>query len=432
MDNNGWLSQYRRLWNGEDSTFERKKEEIVTIHRVIAAAFQTEFAPVIFKSHNMNISRMHNRKTILCDVHFFDIAQLLASSFYVSLTKDVEKLTDLLLANSFICSDDVSTAYEYAKRFISGPYTAAYIMPSSSFHKEIAYSRQMQISFAIAHEMAHEKYQHPSGYYAPIMEYFGKKIDEVVEAQNQLAEQINKIDLSILRDDLIKIPYKDAFSYPTPENYQEIICKSFGQFDRLYAEYSQQLSLPWKNKHDQRIYFTIACENYLRDKKERVIDKEQMIEESVCDIIALIELFNLQIPTMTRQESINHAIEAYVLCLLAQDMILSAMSIQKGYTDVDEQHVDYIHVRLEKEGLLFETITELYELLFHSDEQIDWSEVKARFIQAKEIAEIMYAKFSEVVSGIDLDLVDNNYISSFDPQWRTFVSKTERYLTIPV
>ena len=432
MDYESWLPQYRRLWNREDPTFARKKEEIITIYNLVATAFKTEFIPVVFKSHNMNISRLDERRAILCDIHFFDIAQLIASSFYVSPMKDVKKLTDILLANSFMCSDDVLTAYEYAHSFIMGPYTAAFVEPDSFDHKRIAYSRQMQVFFAIAHEMAHEKYQHPSGYHALISAYISKRIEELIDDQNRTAEQINIIDLSILKDELNRIPYKDAFAYPTPENYQEIIFKSFVYFGRLYDQYSKQLSLPWDDERDRRIFFAIACENYLRNKKESIFERERMIEESVCDIIALIELFNLQIPSMTRQDSIEHAIEAYVLCLLAQDMILSAMSIQKDYMDGAKQHVDYIRMMLEKEGLLFEDITELYESLFQSDEQIDWTTVKIKYIQANQIAELMYAEFIENICSIDLDSVNEKYISAFDPQWKIIVSKAERFLTLPL
>lgn len=431
MDYENWLPQYRRLWNRDDPTFARKKEEIITIYNLVATAFKTEFIPIVFKSHNMNISRIDERRVILCDVHFFDIAQLIASSFYVSPMKDVKKLTDLLLANSFLCSDDVLTAYEYAQSFIGGPYTAAFVKPGSFDHKRIAYSRQMQVFFAIAHEMAHEKYQHPSGYHSLISKYVSKRIEELVEIQNGIAEQINNIDLSILKDKLNRTPFVDAFASPTPENYHKIM-EAFVFFNRLYNQYSEQLHLPWETDRECREYFAIACENYLRNKKESIFEKERMIEESVCDVLALIELFNLQIPTMTRQDSVNHAVEAYVLCLLAQDMILSAINIQTDYMDVTKQHVDYIRMRLEKESLLFEDITALYESLFQSDEQIDWTEVKEKFIQANRIAELMYAEFVEDIISIDLDSVDEKYISAFDPQWKIIVSKAERFLTLPL
>ena len=432
MDYESWLTKHRRLWSREDPSFAHKRKEIIKIFNTIAPAFQTEFVPIVFKSHNMNISRMDERRAILCDIHFFDIAQLLASSFYVfPLQKDVKKLTDVLLANSFLCSDDILMAYECAKRFISGPYAATAVMPGSAEHLHIIYSRQMQVSFALAHEMAHEQYQHPSGYHQIICSYMSKRIEELIDVQNRIAEQINNIDLSILRDELIQIPFADAYAYPTPENYQEIIYESFLEFDKLYDQYSDQINLPWEDEREKRMYFVIACQDYLRNKKESIFEKERMIEEATCDIMALIEVLNLQIPNMTRQESINHAVEAYVLCLLVQDMILSAMNIQKNYMDETKEHVDYIRMRLEKEGLLFEEIIALYVTLY-PEEEIDWFEVKAKFSQACQIADIMYVEFYEYARSFNFDSVADEYISAFDPEWNTIVSETELYLTLPV
>lgn len=432
MESKTWLSLYRRLWIREDPIYEKKQKEILTIYNLLAPAFQTDFIPVVFRSHNMNISRMDERKAILCDVHFFDIAQLIASSFYVAPTKDVKKLSNLLLANSFICSDDVLTAYNYANDFISDPYTTAFVSPGGFDSMRIAYSRQMQVSFALSHEMAHEKYQHPSGYHALISDYMSKKIGDLVDIQNSIAKQINAIDLSLVKEELDKIRYKDAFAYPQPKDFLKIIAESVFQFDRLYNQHSEQLNLPWEAEQDRRAFFAMACENYLRDKKESIFEKELIIEEAVCDIIALIELLNFQIPSMNKQDSVNHAIESYVLCLLAQDMILSAMSIQKDYMDEAKHHVDYIRMRLEKEALLFEDIIALYESLFHCDEQIDWPLTKEKLLKASEIAEIMYAEFSEAIYNIDLNAVANNYISLFDPRRKTIILETERLLTLPV
>lgn len=432
MESEKWLSLYRRLWIRDDPIYERKQEEIITIYNLIAPAFQTDFIPVVFRSHNMNISRMDERKAILCDVHFFDIAQLIASSFYVSPTMDVKKLSDLLLANSFICSDDILTAYKYAKDFISDPYTAAFVLPGGFDSMRIAYSRQMQVSFALTHEMAHEKYQHPSGYYTLISEHLSKKIGDLVDIQNSIAKQINDIDLSLVKEKLDKIRYRDAFSYPQPKDLLKIISESIIQFDKLYDQYFDRLNLQWETEQDRRAFFAMACENYLRDKKESIFEKELIVEEAFCDIIALIELFNFQIPSMNRQDSVNHAVESYVLCMLAQDMILSAMSIQKDYMDESKHHVDYIRMRLEKETLLFEDIIALYKSLFHCDEQIDWSLTKEKLLKASKIAEIMYAEFNEAIYNIDLNTVANNYISLFDPRRETITLETERLLTLPV
>lgn len=418
----------------DDLYFNQKKIIIENIFSIAVESSDQQYRPVIVSTHQANICQLPGQKAIVCDIHFLDIAQLVASSFYVEPYHDINRLMHLLLADSFICSEDLSLALTHAKQYISGPYVSAFnsIGDERVVHKVLA-SRQAQTTFALLHEFAHEKYTHTTGVWATITALIKPRIAEIIADHNRIATIINSTDISPLIPEMHDIPYKDAFSFPTPNNASEIILHSTKRLVEIIERNLEKVDVPTEDVTEKKQIIIYACENYLRGLQENTLDPAIMIEECTCDMIALFELLDFSYTGCTREESILLSIEAFYLCLLAQDLVYGAMNVQRYSRGRGYQNVDYVFMRRRYGPLLLPDIVSLH-IMAHEEHFSDdfLKKVFSCKDQAYTISENMYLVFSESAFNEDYSDIDKYYIPQNSSEGISLRLEAERLLRLPV
>ena len=126
-DNNieKWIRQNRLLrYKNSDIGYSKKEQEYLGLFNIALNGRKIPAKPYIYESHNANISQIPHLNSILCDIHFRDIAKLIAASFYVAPEHDIKRLADLLMADSLLIHGNPYLALEYAHKFVNGPYVA--------------------------------------------------------------------------------------------------------------------------------------------------------------------------------------------------------------------------------------------------------------------------------------------------------------------
>lgn len=428
---NSWIKYHRMLrMSVRPDDYERKKNNILSIYETALRGRNIPATPYVYNSHQADIRQIPEMNAIICDVNFFDIAKLVALSFYISPTHDIIRLADALLANSFLCHGKVNLSLEYAHKFINGPYTAAF--SAYSMKRDLIYridsSVQLQTAFAILHEIAHYECNDPSN---PLACFLTVSLNDIVDDHNEVSEYINGLDLTAIVPYLDKINIKKAFSFPAPENSEEIICEGIRQMRTVLSQHGQLLQTPGLSDRERRQMLVLACDNYLRGQKAKILDKKVLVTEGTCDLLALFELLDFGISGFNKIETLKLAIDAYSLSLLTLDLIQGAMNVLK-YTKGDGYHyLDMIYMRREKEKELLPTIISLYSHIY--DDCLSSTEINMlyeHFINIAKTCDIMYAGFCEYVFSKDFE--EKTFIPHGSPEWLEIYTEINRLLQYPV
>ena len=427
---NSWIKHHRMLRiSVQPDTYEIKKNNILSIYKTALRERSIPATPYVYNSHQADIRQIPELNAIICDVNFFDIAKLVASSFYISPTHDIIRLADALLANSLLCHGKINLSLEYAHKFINGPYTAAF---SAYSNRDLIYrinsSVQLQTSFAILHEIAHFECNDPSN---PLACFLKENLIDIVDSQNKISKYINGLDLSAIVPDLDKINIKRAFSFSAPKNYAEIICEEIHKMRTVLSQHGHLVQTPGLSDTEREQILVLACYNYLRGQKAQILDKEVLVTEGTCDLLALFELLGFGIPGFNKVESLKLVIDAYTLSLLTLDLIQGAMNVLK-YTKGDGyEYIDMIYMRREKEKKLLPVMISFYSQIYNdclSNNEITM--LCAHFSNIARICDIMYAEFYEYVFSKDFE--ESVFIPHGSPEWFEKYTEINRLLQYPV
>lgn len=427
---NIWIKRHRMLrMSTRLNAYEIKKNSILSIYETALRGRNIPATPYVYNSHQADIRQIPELKAIICDINYFDIAKLVASSFYVSPTHDVIRLADALLANSLLCHGKVNLSLEYAHKFVSGPYVAAF---SAYSNKDLLYkinaSVQFQTSFAMLHEIAHFECDDLSNSLACFLK---ESLNEIVDNQNQISEYINGLNLTAIAPYLDKINIKSAFSFPAPKNYAEIIYNCTQQMQTVLSQYGNLVQTPGKFGKEREFLLALACNNYLRGQKAGILDKEVLVTEGTCDLLALFELLDYGLPGFDKLETLKLVIDAYTLSLLTLDLVQGAMNALKYAKGDGYNYVDMIFMRREKEKELLPTVMFLYSSLYNnclSTSDIDI--LCEHYFNTAKTCDIMYAEFCEYVFSTDFE--ETVFIPHGSPEWLEIYTEINRLLQYPV
>lgn len=419
-----WLRKNRLLrCHNNEELYLKKLNELKQLYDLAFNNRSLDIRPLFFDSHQAIISQIEESKAILCDVHFIDIAALVATSFYVNPTHDIRKLTNALLADNCICHDDISTALEYARKFIRKPYNAAFSIDGDEIiRNNLFYSRRLQTTFALLHELSHFEYSQSK--FTPLyQEYF---ID-AIRSHNKVARLINSINLQPLASYLDKIDILSEYAYPTPHNYQQIVTQAMNEMFAVITEYGYLVEVRTQDPNERNQMLAYACDNYIRKKTSAILDQDRLVEECTCDMIAIGELLEFQIPELSKMDSLKQAITSFYLCILTQNFIQTASEMRKYQNSRANQHVDEIYMRKRLVrgaiGILIAT---------YIDSSSDYVEIIEYSDKVSQITDIMYAEFSEHIGNISFKEDENKYIPFGSDEWQFYYSEIERLLQYPV
>ncbi len=427
---NSWIKHHRMLrMSVNANTYEAKKSNILSIYETALRGRSIPASPYVCNSHQADIRQIPSLNAIICDVHYFDIAKLVASSFYISPTHDIIRLADALLANSLLCHGKVNLSLEYAHKFLDGPYVTAFnAYADEDLMNRINASVQLQTSFAILHEIAHFEHDELLGILAGFLK---EKLSDIADSQNKISNYLNGLNLGAITPFLGKIDIRSAFSFPAPENYSEIIFKGMQQMQMVLSQYGYLIPTPGLSGREREQMLAWACNNYLRGQKAQIIDKDVLVTEGTCDLLALFELLDFGIQGFNKAETLKLVIDAYALSLLTLDLIQGAMNALKYAKGAGYNYVDMIYMRREKEKALLPVVIAFYNLCF--DECLPNEEVKmlcAHFSRSTKICDIMYAEFCEYVFSKDFE--EDTFIPHGSPEWLEIYREINRLLQYPV
>lgn len=427
---NSWIMHHRMLRiSALSDIYKIKENNILSIYKIALRGRSIPATPYVYNSYQADIRQIPELNAIICDIHFFDIAKLVASSFYISPTHDIIRLADALLANSLLCHGKVNLSLEYAHKFINGPYTAVFSAYSDRDLIHIINSSvQFQTSFAMLHEIAHFECNDSSN---PLACFLRENLNDIVDSQNKISEYINRIDLNAIVPYLDKINIKRAFFFPPPKNYAEIILEGIHQMRTVLLQHGHLVQTPGLSGSEREQILMLACNNYLRGQKAQILDKEVLVTEGICDLLALFELLDFGLPDFNKIETLKLVIDAYALSLLTSDLIQGAMNVLK-YTKGDGySYVDMIYMRREKEKELLPEVISLYSDVYNNC--LSRSEITMlceHFSNISRICDIMYAEFCEYTFSKDFE--EPVFIPHGSPEWLEIYTEINRLLLYPV
>lgn len=425
-----WVRRHRLLRvNKTPDIYEHKKERLLHIFQAAAANTSAPIQPYVYESHHADIRQLPDHDTIICDVHFWDISMLVASSFYIDPVYDIKKLADALIVDSLLCHGNPQLALQYAQQFIRNPYVAAY--NAHQCWELITGTVQMQVAFALLHEINHF-YDESS---EPTAAILGNHLKQYIDLQNYYATIINALDLSPLHQYLDRIEIKSALTWPQPENAVDIAKKASMELLHIVSTYKDLVHFPEEytdlDENQKKELLFYACDNYIRGRRANHLPEEETLEEGVCDLLALIDLFDFRISGFSEKMCRKLAITGYLLCLLTIDMINGAMNIHKYSHGEGYQYMDVIYMRREKERLLLPLVVSLYCLKYN--EEISEEEVQELFRHSDQVSQIcdtMYWEFSDYIFSQDYTLEE--FIPHGSSEWVSLYQEINRLMQFPI
>lgn len=394
QDISAWVRRNRLLRvDKTPDMFAHKKEILLNLYDIAMSGADIPAKPHVYESHQADIRQLPGRDVILCDVHYWDIAMLVVSSFYIAPTYDTQRLADALIADSLLCHGDPVRALEYARKFIRSPYVAVF---NSLQHRElITGTVQMQVLFALLHEKAHYTYHEKPGH--PMVSLYAEKLGELIDSQNEISQQINAIDLTPIKPYLDKIEIKSALTFPEPENAMEIVDAANEQLADIIGRYAHLVDCP------DAVLLFYACDHYIRGTKAQLLRREDMLEEGVCDLLALT----------------------------TQNMIHSAMNLRKYAHGQGYAYVDHLFMRREKERLLLPLVLAVFNHLYDDVISEEEAEELANYMdQVCAVSDTMYAKFCDYLFSIDD--TPGKFIPHGSPQWLALYHEINSLMQYPV
>ena len=117
-----------------ESIYNLKKQSFLHLFNMALDNRSIPARPYVYDSHQAEIRQMPSLNAIICDIHFWDVAWLIASSFYIHPTHDIKRLANLLIADSLLYHGNPLLSLDYAHKFIDGPHVAAF---SAVAHKDL-------------------------------------------------------------------------------------------------------------------------------------------------------------------------------------------------------------------------------------------------------------------------------------------------------
>lgn len=423
-----WIKHHRMIRIPNDSQlYVNKKNEILQLYNVALQNRKISAQPYVCDSHQADIRQIPQLGAIICDVHYFDIARLVASSFYVNPTYDMPRLSNALIADSMICHGKILSALHFARQFIRSPYATAFCIDRAKA-QQINMSVRLQTVFALVHEIEH--FEH-DGLFNDIASIIGMQMETVVDRHNQIANYINSIDLQPISQYLDYIDVKAALKPVTPDKKEYPSPKALQQVINIIGNYGHSVLTPGISPNDRMQLLIYACDNYLRGVKSSIIDKKQMVTESTCDLLALLQLFDCRFDGISRSDFRKKVIEAYMLSLLTSNLIWSAMNLFKINRDVRGNCIDMIYLRREQEKHIIPLVLCMYSRVFgESLSKNEMDELCDYFERVSRVCDNMYAEFSEYT--FKQDYPDDVFIPHGSSAWNEAYAEVDKLLHFPI
>lgn len=410
------------------------------LRQIYAVASKTSISTcelIIIDSHEAITQLLSYQNAIICDTHFIDYATLISAAYYSNSPHDIVRITNAMLADSLVKSDDIVCALDFAKKYINGPVVSAFHTATEiQLRKLVLAARSFQSFFAIRHELAHTDYQSKNSMWEPFFEYYRRVISEKVSTHNCFAIRINDIDLSPIQQELLRIKSyaKPAMEFPSSKDAVfRMKCVS-QQINNLIIKERRKLSRyqdrEWE-EYQRILYF--ACDNFIRETKSAMLCENKFIEECSCDLLSIFELLDIGFESLDKCSARICAVESYLLCMLTQNMLLTAHNIQKYSHENVKSYVDNNYMRRFFEYDLLPALLNFYTL-YHKDLSMekDKESIIDAVYKASENVDLMYAIFSEYIFTLNFDDISEKHIPYSDQRWKECYSEIERILQFPV
>lgn len=278
-------------------------------------------------------------------------------------------------------------------------------------------SRQLQILLAIEHEFSHlscDKKNHST-------RFIRSTLKSAIDKFNKEAEYINSIDISALHKYLDNID-KSVIDH---NNFYQAIKYSV-DLATIVMYYGDLAVFPDNKRNNDALRY--ACDNYIHGKTSDTLDVEEYVTECTCDLIALTTHLQLEQEGEPQESIRKQVIEAYILVLLLEDIVELTKESCKLDSSRQYKPVDNIYMR----RVIVRSVLPLMLVTFLKLTDKEVNDLVECFDKASDSFDYLYAKYCEIIYGIDLSHLRNNIVLLGSKEWEQYYMEIIKNLSIPM
>lgn len=408
--------------------YQKKEQNILNCYQLALSNRPLSAQAYVCDSHQAKCKQDVTNHAVICDIHFLDIARLVASSFYVHPTHDICRLADALLADSLLVHGKPKLALEYARKYISGPHVAAInAIGHEDLGVTVSNSVQFQTIFVLLHEIAHFR---SSDWDKKLASVYEERLNKNIDGHNRIAVMINDIDLGPIQKELDAIDASPILAFPAPENAEQAALGIQTEIMQIIRKHGRKIKTPGIPADYRQDLIFYACDNYVRGVKSNLLPKDKLVNECVCDLTALFELLDMRMQGQDRRIAHIRAVEGYLLSMLTINLIHTAMHVL-DYTDGrGYQEVDLTYMRREQESKLLPFVLDLFNHVFDDINKEERMELLLCYERTAMVCDEMYSEFCDYLFSQDFKKPET--VPFGTEEWKSLHAEISRLLQFPV
>ena len=327
--------------------FPRKKGFLEELFQMANRLFRLPVDLVVYESFYAENKCFMDKDVIAIDSHFTDITWFLAHAYYSNNFREIDNLSNLILADSLVIAGNPAHALRYARLYKSTWMANFAVMKGTDVFENAKVSAGYQMLFTMGHELAHFYYRDN----VPLIDVYGDKLKEAVQEFNYEARYMNSMDLSPIKQYLDKID-RSLLDYSASE---EDKMKARAKILDIMLGHHSEVDLSGIDIRRHAYILNFACENYLTNKKSKELDEQTIVTEGKCDLLSFSNLLRCTKSGKNKEEATLFKLEAYVLALLACNIVTLMRNICKNNGESIEDTVDEIYMRrtMEQNGIAY-------------------------------------------------------------------------------
>ncbi len=400
--------------------YEQRKKLFLEIYDAVLDERNILAKPYIINSHQARMDQYPDLNAIICDVHYYEIAWLLAVAYHTKTELNTVLLSEMLISDSLLFHGNPILALEYAEEYSRFKRNSViYVINDQKLKRKVNITTKYLIAFAIGHEIAHFYCDDENDKLVQMVRFVMRSD---VDDENDERICTNSIDLSPIQDKLecIKLEYNCGLATGKVE---EVCGKLVYGIKDILEQYEYLIPSFGVVGEERKRLILRACDDYIIGVgKEKLLPLDVLVTEGTCDLLSLFELFDIGYVNLSRHEQFETALEAYALGMLATDMIYNVSNYNKYSINSPYEYVDLIQMRK-----VLEEYT-MFQILSTFDADCD--RLYDAYSKVKDYTDQMYAIFSEYVFNREYPISD--IVPYGTDEWNKLFNRINKCLNFPL
>lgn len=318
MENTSSLSQ-SFIRRGYDSSYSNEVNHFQRMHYDYDnKLFNTSTKLQIVDSHNAYPRYDQDNDCIILDTHFLDILQMVSASVICNKPEWMDAIANLCIADCFIVKDDIHLALIYSNLYKKQKEEIEDGLLSSKESRKRIFDRQLL--FVLSHEQGHGLINNYNA--SQLFETYEPLFEKELIIRNEISTIINNLDLSPILEDLNSL---DKHKIENSYNYSpgEFILAEGNTLDffQLISKVKAEVEIPKTPYMKEELIIYHAIDNYLKNTKTAILNRETYRDDSVIDGNALQQIIDYGRDSEDFLIAIEDSLFAYCTCLLTINLI---------------------------------------------------------------------------------------------------------------